>query len=76
MGGSHIFLIGANDGAIIVVTGVTCKPERDPGLSILESDGVLLLRKIHTTQGIEAPKNLVFATLTSKLAYLASFGAP
>ena len=75
MGGSRIFLIGANDGAIIVVTGVTRKPERDPGLSILESNGVLVLGKIHTTQGIEVPRNLVLATLTSKLASLASFGA-
>jgi len=75
MGGSHIFLIGANACAIIVVAGVTREPKGDPGLSILESNAVLVLGKIYTTQGIEVPRNLVLATLTSKLAYLTSFSA-
>ena len=72
---SHILLIGANAGAIIIVTGVTRKPERDPGLSIFESDDILFFSEIHTTQDPQVPRNLVLATLTSKLAYLASFGA-
>lgn len=72
---SHILLVGAKAGAIIIVTRVTRKPERYPGLSIFESDDILSLGEIHTTQDPQVPRNLVLATLTSKLAYLASLGA-
>ena len=73
--GSHILLIGSTAGAIVIVTRITRKPERDPGLSIIESNDVPFLGKIHTTQDIQVPRNLVLATLTSELAYLPSFGA-
>jgi len=75
IGGAHVLLIGANAATVITVTRVTCKSERDPGLSIFESDKVLFLGKVHKAQGTQVPRNLVLATLTSILAYLPSFGA-
>jgi hypothetical protein len=54
-----VLLIGAIAAAAITVSWVTCKPERDLGLSVLESNEVPLLGKIQTAQGTDVPGGLV-----------------